>query len=200
MCSSDHWLRGASFRKTNTISPTFKSFFWLFQFLREFKLGIHSFNKRRQNCLINSCTRRHLFLKLNWVSSIESEANVPPIFLCKKWFGVNGTLSAGCDDWYVNGVLLLKPSAPTKVVKSYSSLISAFPNLFLIAFFDCCDHYFINSTKIWSCQRIEWLLNSFVCYCLVDLLLIRLIHQIFQFFIWFHKITSIVKHYFRNTS
>ena len=119
----------------------------------------------------------------------------------RKWFGVNGTSSAGCDDWYVNGILLIKPSAPTKAVTSSSSFMSAFPSMFLIAFFGCFDHYFMSSTKMWCYWRIEWTLNCFVCCFLLDLLLIQLIHQIFRFFLCFHKITFIVwTHYFRNTS
>ena len=43
--------------------------------------------------------------------------------------------------------------------------------------------------------------TALFCCVLLDLLLIQLIHQIFRFFLCFHKITSIVwKHYFRNTS
>ena len=68
-------------------------------------------------------------------------------------------------------------------------------------FFCCFDHYFMSSTKMWCCWRIEWTLNCFICCVLLDLLLIQLIHQIFRFYLCFHKITSIVwKHYFRNTS
>ena len=71
--------------------------------------------------LIVTRTCHHLSFKLKWVLSTESGTNIPPICPYRKWFGVNGTTSAGCDDWYVNGLLLIKPSAPTKAVRSSSS-------------------------------------------------------------------------------
>ena len=75
---SGHWPRGVSVRNTNTTSLALKLSFSLFHFLREFKLGIHSLSQRCKKCLINSCTLCHLSFKLNWVSSTESGANVPP--------------------------------------------------------------------------------------------------------------------------
>ena len=117
----------------------------------------------------------------------------------RKWFGVNAISSAGCDDWYVDGILLIKPSAQ-KQSQVLRHLCLHSPVCFWLLF--CCfDHYFMSSTKMWCCWRIEWTLNCFICCVLLDLLLIQLIHQIFRFFLCFHKITSIVwKHYFRNTS
>ena len=87
---SGQWPRVVSVDKTNTTSLTLKSSFSLFHFLREFKLGIHSFNQRCQKCLINSCTHRHLFFKLNCVSSTESGANVSRMWwLICQWSTVD---------------------------------------------------------------------------------------------------------------
>ena len=152
---SGQWPCGVSVHNTTTTSPTLKSFFSLFHFLREFKLAIHSFNHRCQKCLINSCTRHHLFFKLNWVSWSEPGANVPPSCPYRKWFGVNGTSSAGCDDWYVNGLLLIKISPPTKAVTSSLSFISAFPNMFLIIFLAALIIISLTPTKCGAAGRLN---------------------------------------------
>ena len=54
---------------------------------------------------------------------------------CRKWFGVNGVLSAGLADWYVNGREFISASAPTMAVINFSSVMSAFPRMALMAFF-----------------------------------------------------------------
>ena len=98
MCPSGQWGGGVSIDSTSIISSTLNLSFSLFHFLWEFELGIHSFNQHCQKCLINSCTHCHLFFKLDWVSWTESGAKVPPSCPYRKWFGVSGSTSAGCDD------------------------------------------------------------------------------------------------------
>ena len=64
---------------------------------------------------------RSLFqIKLDFIKWVWS---TPPSCQYRKWFGVNETLSAGCDNWCVNGLLLIKPSASKKAVASCMSMM-----------------------------------------------------------------------------
>ena len=202
MHQSGYWHWGAWVNKTKTTSPSLKSSFSLFHFLREFKLRTHSFNQPFQKCLINSYTRRHVFFKLNWVSSTESGANVSSIIK------LSIQKMIWSDDWYRQQDVMIDMSMVYcwlnlrhKSSHKFFVIYVCIPQYVSDCFFCCFDHYFMSSTKMWCCWRIEWTLNCFICCVLLDLLLIQLIHQIFRFFLCFHKITSIVwKHYFRNTS
>ena len=51
------------------------------------------------------------------------------------------------------------------------------PQYIFDCFFSCFDHYFMKSIQILCYWRIEWPLNSFVCFCLLD----------FSWFSWFSK-------------
>ena len=79
---------------------------------------------RRQKWEISSWTLRQRFLGWNLFPSTESGANWPPIWPCKKWFGVKEVVSDGLAVWKVIGLELRKDSAPMKAVISSSSSIS----------------------------------------------------------------------------
>ena len=113
---------------TKKMSTTFKSLNVFVHFDRLFNSGPHSRNQRYQKCLTSSWT-------LKSVSSTDFGASCTPNCPWRKWFGVNGTLSFGLADWYVNGLELNNDSAPVNAVKSSSSVISAFPSIAYIARF-----------------------------------------------------------------
>ena len=111
------------------MSPILRFFCDQYHFFFKVKLGTHSHIHLRQKCLVSYWNLLQHFLRLPLTSSSAPGVNLPPIYPCRKWFGVKGISSYGFADWYVKGLEFIKDSTPVKAVISSSSLTTALPRM-----------------------------------------------------------------------
>ena len=193
MCPSGQWGGGVSIDSTSTTSSTLNLSFSLFHFF----VRIWTWNPFFQPTLpevfyqlLHSLP--FLFqIRLSFINWIWSKGSTKlPIqkMIWSQWINVSRMW------WLICCLLLIKLLAPTKRVTSSSSFISAFSNMFLIAFLAALTHELHQNLVLledWmTIEHLHLLLSAWSSLSSVDSPNLSILYLLSQYYVHCENITS----------